>query len=99
MVTSAATLPVLVSRTVSTPATHGRRRISPHSARALETLGHAIEYLSDVLADSDGEISDHAGEVEAIRILMALNSKVYSECPITHSLADRFFSLIGAVRA
>ena len=57
-----------------------RRRGSSEQGRALETLGHAVEYLVDSrLRFNDSQAA--AGEREAIEILMRLNRAVFSECP------------------
>lgn len=76
-----------------------RRRITPHAGFALQTLGHAIEYLADEYVHEAGRIpSIHSTDprVEAIQMLMAANREVYYSCPIVPSLSqrlkDRFFS-------
>ena len=57
-----------------------RRRGSSEQGHALETLGHAVEYLVDSrMLCSDPHTA--AGEREAIEILMRLNRAVFSECP------------------
>ena len=58
-----------------------KRRISPEAGHALEFLGHAIEYLTDELVYEGGRLSDHTGELEAIRLLMARNRAIYFSCP------------------
>jgi len=76
----------------STPAakiTNRRRRISPESGRALEILGHAIEYLTDEYIQSEKQVSAHDPDVEAVQLLMALNRKVYYECPESPTLTER----------
>ncbi len=57
-----------------------RRRGSAEQGRALETLGHAVEYLVDSRLRF-GDPQDAASEREAIEILMRLNRSVFSECP------------------
>ena len=59
-----------------------RRRIDAQSGRALEILGHAIEYLTDEYVHEAKQLSAHDPQVEAIQVLMALNRKVYFECPV-----------------
>ncbi len=57
-----------------------RRRPSPQQGRALEILGHAIEYLLDryVLPTSEGcEVAD----VDAAQLMMRLNLEIFRECP------------------
>ena len=57
-----------------------RRRGSSEQGRALETLGHAVEYLVDSrMRFNDPQAA--AGERDAIEILMRLNRAVFSECP------------------
>lgn len=57
-----------------------RRRLSPESGRALEILGHAIEYLADEYAvdpRDKGPLGNADPRIEAIQILKALNRAVY----------------------
>ncbi len=57
-----------------------RRRGSSEQGRALEILGHAVEYLVDSrLRFNDPQAA--AGERDAIELLMRLNRAVFSECP------------------
>lgn len=64
-----------------------RRRINRDSGRALEILGHAIEYLTDTWA-REPDLSAH-GPLDAVQILMAANRKVYYACPVEPNLRDR----------
>ncbi|WP_213805774.1 hypothetical protein [Granulicella sp. dw_53] len=55
------------------------RRPTPQQGRALELLGHAIEYLMDsyvIVVSANGSKDDR----EAIQLLMRLNMDVFSEC-------------------
>lgn len=55
------------------------RQPSPKQGRALEVLGHAIEYLMDsyvLTASEDGGSAD----TEAAQRLMQLNREVFMEC-------------------
>lgn len=57
-----------------------RRHLSRESARALEILGHAIEYLADeyTLASSNkGPLGNADPRIEAIQVLKALNRSIY----------------------
>jgi hypothetical protein len=57
-----------------------RRRHSPAAGRALEILGHAIEYLADEYAadlNNKGRLGSADPRVEAIQVLKALNRAVY----------------------
>jgi hypothetical protein len=57
-----------------------RRLHSRESARALEILGHAIEYLADEYANdrtNKGPLGSADPRVEAIQTLKALNRAIY----------------------
>jgi hypothetical protein len=57
-----------------------RRRLSPERGRALEILGHAIEYLADEYAADPahkGPFGSADPRVEAIQVLKALNRNIY----------------------
>ncbi len=58
-----------------------RRSIDPQSGRALVTLGHAIDYLTDEFIYAGGSFTDNRGQVEAIQLMMALNREIYQACP------------------
>ena len=68
---------------------NSRRRITPQAGRALEKLGHAIEYLTDEFVHRGGEVSSSNGELQAVQLLMAKNRQVYSECPIVPTVGER----------
>ena len=70
------------------------RLISPEAGRALEILGHAIEYLADEYAHRGGSFSAHDGEVEALQLLMRLNRQIYFDCPEAPSMAERWRDLL-----
>jgi hypothetical protein len=72
--------------------TNRRRQISPQRGKALEVLGHAIEYLADEFALRGLWTSMPAEDpqVRAMQILMAASRGVYYECPIVPRLAERF---------
>ncbi len=72
----------------SSPARALRRQISPANGRALEMLGHAIEYLTDeyaLRAIQTGTLEAGAPRLEAIQMLMALNRQIYYACPVKES--------------
>ena len=71
-----------------------RRRISPEAGRALEILGHAIEYLTDEFVHVGGSFSAQDGRVGAVQLLMAVNRQVYFSCPEAPSLGARWRSLL-----
>jgi hypothetical protein len=58
--------------------------------RALEILGHAIEYLADEFVHAEGSLSAQDAQVQAIQLLMATNREVYFSCPEVRTLGDRF---------
>jgi hypothetical protein len=68
--------------------THRRQRITPQAGRALEILGHAIEYLADEFVFSGRTFSASDEQIEAVQILMACNREVYFECPERASFAQ-----------
>jgi hypothetical protein len=70
------------------------RRVSPEAGRALEILGHAIEYVTDEFVHAGGAISAHCAPLDAVQILMALNREIYFECPITPTLGQRCLTLL-----
>lgn len=70
-----------------------RRRISPQAGRALEILGHAIEYLTDEYVHEGGSFSAEDPQVEALQILMSLNRQVYFACPEVSTLGERIRAL------
>jgi hypothetical protein len=57
------------------------RRISPQAGRALEILGHAIEYLTDEYVHRGGSFIQCEGEVEAVQLLIGINRQIYFDCP------------------
>lgn len=65
-----------------------RRRGSPQQGRALETLGHAVEYLIDSRMFQLGDTS-RENETEAVQVLMRLSRLVFNECPEVVSLQTR----------
>lgn len=76
-----------------------RRRISPQAGRALELLGHAIEYLTDEHLHQGGTFAAGDGQWQAIQLLMALNRRVYFECPVVPTFSDRLLRFLNWGRA
>ena len=73
------------------------RRIDPQAGRALEKLGHAIEYLTDEYVNEESATFSAKNEkVEAVQLLMALNRQVYFECPFAPTFAERCRSFLRA---
>lgn len=71
-----------------------RRRISPAAGKALEILGHAIEYLTDEFVHEGSDLVKDKGRVEAIQRLMALNRHIYYSCPETPGMGERFGGML-----
>ena len=67
-----------------------RRRLSPEEGRAIEILGHAIEYLTDEYVHRGGAFTASDAEVEAIQLLMKLNRQIYFACPEVPNLGERW---------
>ncbi len=70
------------------------RRIAPQAGRALEILGHAIEYLSDEFVHAGGSLSAHNAQIEAVQLLMAVNRQIYFACPEVPSMGERWRALL-----
>lgn len=76
----------------ATPRSSGviRRRLDKENGRALEQIGHAIEYLMDSRHLEDGQSAQHA-MTEAIEILSKASRDVFACCPeIVPSERSRF---------
>jgi len=81
-----------------------RRRVSQESGRAIEMLGHAIEYLADEFALECMTRQEQVGpgmhpRVVAIEILKKCNRVVYLSCPEIPTLGDRIRAVLGRRRA
>ena len=63
-----------------------RRNPSPMQGRALELLGHAIEYLVDSRLY---ETWDTPADAEAVHMLMACSRAVFSECEAVQTWQQR----------
>jgi hypothetical protein len=94
-----ATVTARVVQIVSVPpassarAISSSRRISPQAGRALEILGHAIDYLIDETI-YDGPFSRLDPRLQAVRLLVAANRAVYFACPEVPTLRQRCRSLL-----
>ena len=71
-----------------------RRQITPQAGKALEKLGHAIEYLTDEFVQSGASFSANNSQLEAVQLLMALNRRIYFECPEVPTLGERLRGLL-----
>ena len=88
-------LPAGASVLEALPACSNRRRsIDPASGRALEILGHAIDYLTDELGHGGGPAVADNPQIEAIQLLMGLNRQIYMQCPEVKTFGERFRSLL-----
>lgn len=71
------------------------RRISPQAGRALEVLGHAIEYLTDEFVHQGATPSANHPQILAVQMLMALNRQIYFECPEQPGFYERCRAVLG----
>jgi hypothetical protein len=89
---------VFVTLPVPQPNTKGwSRRIPPTEGRALEVLGHAIEYLADEFVYHSGSLSSlnsNDPQVQAIQMLKAANRQVYFSCPVVPPVGVRLMNLL-----
>jgi hypothetical protein len=70
------------------------RRINSQAGRARELLAHAIEYLTSEYVHTDLSFSARNEQLEAVKLLMALNRQVYFECPEAPSFSERCRALV-----
>jgi len=75
------------------------KRITPEAGRALEILGHAIDYLTDEYVHEKKNLSSTDAQVAAILLLMELNRRVYFECPTTPRVRERIFAFWHVIEA
>ena len=78
---------------VDSPRPIRRRRIDFEAGRALEVLGHAIEYLADEFVHAGTSLSQNDARLHAIQILMAANREIYFSCPEAPSLRERICAI------
>jgi hypothetical protein len=91
--------PLAVVAVLSRPEekTERRRSISPQAGHALETLGHAIEYLTDEFVHEGGSLCHYDPRLDAIQLLMARNREIYLACPVVQSLPQRLSGFIRSI--
>jgi len=80
------------------------RKMTPAVGRAIEMLGHAIEYLADEFAlecmsDKGSATAGTHPQVEAIELLKARNREIYLSCPELPTLGEWIKSLLQVLRA
>lgn len=78
-----------------------KRLISVQSGRALESLGHAIEYLADeyLFEFHDAPAAWRTGRIEAIQLLMTINRQIYFDCPEVPTFKQRITEFIPLFRS
>ena len=95
---SAAILAIAQPATTANAHTKRRRRIDPRAGRAMQILGHAIEYLTVEFVNLDALISANSEQLDAVRLPMALNRQVYLECPELPSFGERWRALLDLLK-
>jgi hypothetical protein len=94
---AASALPISAQKAVDAVSLRAKRRhIDPQAGHALEILGHAIEYLTDEYVHEGGLFSAHDARIEAVQLLMALNRKIYYDCPEVPTLRERLYDFFHA---
>ena len=78
-----------------TPAKGCRRKIDPNAGRALEVLGHAIEYLTDEFVFEGAWSEQQNSRLQAVQLLMAVNRQIYFECPEVPTFGQKVLSILG----
>ena len=73
------------------------RTINAANGRALEILGHAIEYLEDELYLERTWVCDKSASVQAIEILKAKSREIYFLCPVPLTMTQRIVALMNAI--
>jgi hypothetical protein len=81
-----------------------RRKVTHEAGRAIEMLGHAIEYLADEFALECRSREDQvaAGKhprIMAIELMMTRNREIYFSCSMAPTLGERLRSLLHLQRA
>lgn len=74
-----------------------RRVISREQGRALETIGHAVDYLNDVHLSEGPEnelLNDVCPITEAVQILVSLHMQLLSSLPLVEPLSQRLWNAI-----
>jgi hypothetical protein len=67
--------------------------MTPEAGRAIEVLGHAIEYLTDEAIHRGRDLTAGSPELEAVQLLMAINRQIYYECPEVVTVVARLRSM------
>jgi hypothetical protein len=83
-------------------APRARRRLTAEGGRAIEILGHAIEYLADEFAVDTAPkaaLGNADPRIEAIQVLKALNRAIYFASPEVEPVLRRIQRWFAGVRA
>ena len=96
--------PPAARRAIATARSWRPRKLTPEAGRAIEMLGHAIEYLADefVLECRSREESTSAGkhpQTMAIELMMTRSREIYFSCPTAPTFGERLRSLLHLQRA
>lgn len=77
-----------------------KRRIGEQEGRALEKLGHAIDYLIDEFVFEYNNVPEwcRRGRIESIQILMSVNRQIYFSCPEVPTLRNRILAILRPIR-
>ncbi len=78
------------------------RRLSPEAGKAIEKLGHAIDYLTDEFAldcmsAGSRTLSCPNPRIAAIEMLMACNREIYLSSPEVLPLPERLHSMLRSL--
>lgn len=95
---------VFADRRMSSAAVTGRhskrkmhRIISREQGRALETIGHAVDYLNDIHLSEGPEdelLNGVCPITEAVQILVSLHMQLLSSLPLVEPLSQRLWNAI-----
>jgi hypothetical protein len=75
----------------------GRRIMGREQGQALETIGHAVDYLNDCLLfeGPDSEIvTDPSSSTEAVQILIGLHMQILHSLPIAEPMYRRLWNVM-----
>ena len=75
----------------------GRRSITREHGRALEMIGHAVDYLNDSFLNEgdDDEIINAAGPyTDALQILISAHSELLWSLPVSETLTTRLLNFM-----
>lgn len=82
---------------VSIPQPHVRRRVSGEAGLAMRILARAIEHLTDESVFEEDLAMSRKAEIKAVKLLMALNSQIYAECPLDLPWRGRIAALFHRI--